>query len=302
MDRTVAVIGLGIMGSRMAGRLLAAGWRVRGCDPDPERAESLRAAGGEIASTPAAAVDGCELALLSLPTSAVSREVCLGAGGLAAAGGGSLLVMDATTGAPEDAVDIAAGLARHGVAYLETTVSGNAPVAEAGRLVVMVGGEAADYRRAIPILEVIGRSHHHVGPHGAGSRLKLVVNHVLAVNRLALAEGLVVAERAGLELGRVLEVLRDSAAFSRAMDMWGERMVAGDHFPASARVRQSHKDARLILEHARNLDVPVPLMEVAQAAIAEAESTGLADHDNSAVAEVMRRRAGLGRIHPEETT
>lgn len=291
------------MGSRMASRLLAAGWKVRGCDPDPERARALTMAGGDAAPTPAAAVEGCDLALLSLPTSAVSREVCLGADGLAEADGDSLLVLDATTGAPEDAVEIAVGLARHGVAYLDTTVSGNAPVAEAGELVVMVGGEEAHYRRAIPVLEVIGRSHHHVGPHGAGSRLKFIVNHVLAINRLALAEGLVVAERAGLDLDRVLQVLLDSAAYSRAMDMWGGRMVVGDHFPPSARVRQSHKDARLIVEHARTLEAPAPLMEVALGAIAEAELTGLADHDNSAVAEVMRRRAGLGRIppQPEET-
>ena len=300
MAAPVAVIGLGIMGSRMAGRLLAAGFALRGYDPNPARSEEFEAAGGTPTSSPAEAVQGCDIALLSLLTSDISREVCLGERGLSSSGAVSLLVLDATTGRPEDAVEIADGLAKVGIEYADTTVSGNAPVAASGELVAMVGGSDDAYQRARPVLEAIGRSHHHVGGVGAGARTKLIVNHVLAVNRMALAEALVVAELAGLDLARVLEVLKDGVAYSKAMDLWGERIIAGDHYPPSARLRHSHKDARLITEHARALGAPTALVDVVRAALAEGEESGLADADNSAVAEVVRRRAGIGRIEVGE--
>ncbi len=293
---SVAVIGLGIMGSRMAARLVAAGHRVRGFDPDAVALTRLEAAGGTAAGSPAEAVLGCWAVLLSLPDSTVSRRVCLGDEGVAAAGVTPLLVLDTTTGWPGHAVEIGARLAESGVDYADATVSGNAPIAERGELVVMVGSTEDAYRRARPILDAISRSHHHVGAVGAGSRAKLIVNQVLGVHRMALAEALVVAEKAGLDLHRILEVLRDGAAYSRAMDLWGERMIAGDHEPPDARLRQSHKDARLIVDHGRDLGATVDLSLVVRAAFAEGEEAGLGDLDNSAIAEVVRRRAGIGRI------
>ncbi len=300
MAAPVAVIGLGIMGSRMAGRLLSAGFSLRGYDPNPARSEEFEAAGGTPTASPAEAVQGCEIALLSLLTSDISREVCLGEGGLSSSGSRSLLVLDATTGRPEDAVVIADGLAKVGIEYADATVSGNAPVAARGELVVMLGGSDDAYRRSRPVLEAIGRSHHHVGGVGSGAQAKLIVNHALTINRMALAEALVVAELAGLDLNRMLEVLKDGVAYSKAMDLWGERIIAGDHYPPSARVRQSHKDARLITEHAQALGAPTALVDVVRAALEEAEASGLADADNSAVAEVVRRRAGIGRIEVGE--
>lgn len=280
----------------MSGRLLAAGLSLRGFDPDPARLSDFEAAGGTPAGSPAEAVLGCWSALLSLPNSDISRQVCLGENGIAGAGVRPLLVLDTTTGRPEDAIENAAGLARGGIDYADTTVSGNAPVAAAGELVVMVGGSAEAYASARPILEAIGRSHHHVGPVGAGARIKLIVNHVLTINRMALAEGLVVAELAGLDLASTLAVLKDSVAYSKAMDLWGERIIAGDHGRPSARLRQSHKDARLMVEHGEALQAPLDLIRVVEAALAEGEDNGLADLDNSAVAEVVRRRAGIGRV------
>ena len=280
----------------MARRLLAAGHRLRGFDPDATRMSEFEEAGGEIAGSPSEAVEGCWSALLSLPNSEISRQVCLGENGIVTSSVRPLLVLDATTGRPEDAVANAAGLALVGIAYADTTVSGNAPVAAAGELVVMVGGSKDAYARARPILEAIGRSHHHVGPVGAGARTKLIVNHVLSIHRMALSEGLVVAELAGLDLRPTLAVLADSLAYSKAMDIWGERIIAGDHDPPSARLRQSHKDARLILDHGDALGASLDLMRVVEAALAEGVNHGLADLDNSSVAEVVRRRAGIGRI------
>ena len=132
MAGPIAFIGLGLMGSRMSGHLLAAGHVVHGYDPDPARLAEFEENGGRVAGSPAEAVEGCWAALLSLPTSDVSREVCLGEGGIAASGVSQLLVYDTTTGRPDDAVEIAAALDAVGVVYSDTTVSGNSEVAEKG--------------------------------------------------------------------------------------------------------------------------------------------------------------------------
>ncbi len=295
-DQPLAVIGLGLMGSRMSGHLLDAGHQLRGFDPDPERSSEFGRRGGIEAASPAEAVQGCWGVLLSLPNSDISKEVCLGADGLAGSGVSPLYVYDTTTGRPGDAVEIAAALLDHGITYCDSTVSGNSEVAERGDLVVMVGGPEDAYLAGLPIYEAIGRSHHHVGQVGSGSRIKLIVNHALTVHRMVLAETLVVAELAGMDLETTLEVLKDSLAYSKAMDVWGDRMVTGYHEEPFARLRQSHKDARLIVEHGLDLGATMDLAQVARAALAEGEENGLADLDNSSVAEVVRRRAGIGQI------
>jgi len=291
--RRVAMIGLGLMGSRMSARLLDAGYQVVGYDPDAARLEELESRGGTARPSVSAAVEGCSVALLSLPNSDVSREVCTE---IASAGVPPLTVYDTTTGRPVDAEEISAFLRDADITYCDSTVSGNSALAASGGLVVMVGGPEEAYRAGVPVFEVIGRSHHHVGPAGAGSRMKLIVNHLLAIHRMALAEGLVVAELAGMELNATLEVLQDSLAYSRAMDAWGERMIAGDHEKPDARLRQSLKDSVLIAEHGLGLGASMDLSLVVRAALEEGAEGGLADRDNSSVVEVVRRRAGIGRL------
>lgn len=292
----VTVIGLGLIGSRLARRLRDAGFKLRGYDIDPGRLTAFERMGGTAAGSPAEAVAGCEAAFLSLPDSDASRVVCLGEGGLASTGVTGLRVYDTTTGRPEDAIDIAADLTKRGIVYCDATLSGNSAMAERGELTVLVGGPVDAYQHGVPVFETIGRSHHHLGDVGSGSRMKLLVNHVLAVHRLALAEGLVVAESAGLDPAATLEVLKDSAAYSRAMDIWGEPMIDGAHDPPSSRLRQGHKDARLIVEHAAGIGVGVDLIQVVRSVLDEGERAGLGDLDNSAVIEVLRRRAGRGRL------
>ena len=284
------------MGSRMSANLLSAGIQLRGYDVDSDRRDEFAGAGGTVADSPADAVQGCWAALLSLPTSDISREVCLGPAGLGEAGVDDLQVYDTTTGPPADAVEFAAALSEYGVSYSDSTVSGNGEVAGRGELVVMVGGSEESYQLGSPIFEAIGRSHHHVGTVGSGARMKLIVNHVLPIHRLALAEGLVVAELGDMDLDKTLAILKDGAAYSKAMDLWGDRMVEGDHEPPFARLRQTHKDSRLIVEHGTDLGAPMDLMAVVRAALTEGMDEGLADYDNSAVMEVVRRRAGIGRV------
>jgi len=294
----IAVIGLGLMGSRMSKRLLDHGFRLRGYDPEPARLEEFGKAGGVPADTAASAVEGCWAALLSLPDSDVSRGVCLGRDGIVASSVSGLTVYDTTTGRPADAVEIAGALAKHGLTYCDSTVSGNSALAESGDLVLMMGGPAEAYEQGRPIFAAISRSQHHVGPVGSGARMKLIVNHLLNIHRMGLAETLVVAELAGMDMHGTLDVLKDSLAYSKAMDAWGDQMVTGDHMSPYARLRQSHKDARLIVEHALELGAIAELVTVVRDALAEGEATGLADLDNSSIIEVVRRRAGIGRLSP----
>ena len=165
-------------------------------------------------------------------------------------------VFDTTTGRPADSVEIGEALSAIGIDFADMTLSGNAAMAERGELTVMLGGSDPAFAAAHPIIEAVGVSGHHVGPVGAGALAKLVVNHVLAINRAAVAEGLVAAEAAGVDLERMLDVLKAGAAYSKAMDIWGERMVQGDHENPNARLRQSYKDSKLIVEQTDSVGAP----------------------------------------------
>lgn len=288
----VAVIGLGLMGGILAAHLLEAGRAVAGFDPEPERGREHAARGGAVAGSIPDAVRDVAVVLLSLPNSHVSRDVCEQ---IAVSGRPGALVIDTTTGDPDHAVEVGGLLAGAGIGFVDATISGNAGQARAGDIIFMVGGEQERAIAAAAFLAPLGRHVHLVGDVGAGCRAKLIVNHVLAINRVALAEGLAVAERAHLDLAPLLEVLRDSAAASKALDIWGERMIAGDHWPPASRVRQGLKDARLINEHAARVGASSELAKLVRAVLAEAEAGGLGDADQSAVMEVMRRRAGIGR-------
>jgi 3-hydroxyisobutyrate dehydrogenase-like beta-hydroxyacid dehydrogenase len=289
----IAIVGMGLMGSTFARHLQAQGHTVTGYDPDPERMAEHEAAGGATAPTPGTAAAAGDLVLLSLPNSTVMLEVVED---IAANGRPGSLVFDTTTGEPDRARQAARRLGDVGIEFADCTVSGNAAQTADKDIIFMVGGEAHQVARLLPILQPMSRAVYHVGAVGSGATAKIVVNHILSINRVAVAEGLTVAEKAGIDLESMIEVLRDSAAYSKAMDIWGDRMVTADHYPPASRVRQSHKDSRLINAFAEDLGAPHALTEVVRALLVEAEETGLSDADNSSVMEVMRRRAGIGRL------
>ena len=289
----VAILGLGLMGSTLAAHLLADGRAVAGYDPDSDRRDDVAQLGGAVFESIADAVSNAALVVLSLPNSAITLEVCVE---IAASGAEGLLVIDTTTGDPNDSALAAANLETAGHRYTDATISGNAAQFEARDVIFMVGGSPADVAQATEFLAPFGRAVYAVGEVGAGAKAKLVVNHVLSINRAALAEGLAVADKAGIDLEQMLEVLRDSAAYSKAMDIWGQRMVEGDHYPPASRIRQGHKDSRLINEHADALGASHTLVGAVRDLFTEAEESGLSDADNSAVMELLRRRAGIGRL------
>jgi len=279
-----------LMGATLASHLLDLGKVVVGFDPEPDRARDHEARGGKAVRSVTDAVRDVDLVLLSLPNSDVVQDV---AAEIAASGPGrrDLLVIDTTTGDPDRVVEAAGVLEAAGIGYVDATVSGNTAMAEAKDVIFMVGGRDDHVARAVAVLEPLGRRVYRVGGVGAGSRMKLVVNHVLTINRVAVAEGLAVAERAGLDLDVVLTVLKDGAAYSKAMDVWGGRMVSGEHWPPASHIAVSKKDAGLIAAQAARLGASIELANQVAAVFDEAVQGGLARADNSSVIEVMRWRA-----------
>ncbi|HYJ70059.1 MAG TPA: NAD(P)-dependent oxidoreductase [Nocardioidaceae bacterium] len=288
----VAAIGVGLLGSALTATLLDRGYNVAGYDPDPRRIAEHEARGGRGATSIADAVDGVDRVLLALPTGDIVREACLGPGGVADVAAPGTLVLDATTARPSDSIGTGRTLAERGIGFLDTSVSGSSAMAWERDIVIMVGGPDDDVARARPVLEALARSVRHVGPLGAGTRTKLIVNLALGVHRLVLAEALVLGERAGLDLDRLLEVLKDSAAYSKAMDGWGERMVRGDHDRPRSRIRQHAKDVGLMLDEGAAVGAPMPLTRTLAGVLDQALDYDLADADNSAVIAVLRRLAG----------
>jgi 3-hydroxyisobutyrate dehydrogenase-like beta-hydroxyacid dehydrogenase len=273
----IGLIGLGLMGQALVQRFVAGGFEVLGWDLDEGSREALKEKGGMVGESGADVFSGCERVVLSLPdsrvVSAVLREAPLRAG---------QIVIDTSTGDPDDAVEIARWLAERGVHYLDATVSGSSVQLVKGTATLMIGGEAEVMARCGDVFESLAKTIFHVGEAGNGARMKLVTNLVLGVNRAALAEGLTLAGVLGLDLKQTLEVMQGSMAYSRIMDTKGVKMIEADFTP-QAKLTQHLKDVRLMIAAARAAEVRLPLSEAHQGLLERAEAMGFGEMDNSAV-------------------
>lgn len=283
---TLGLVGLGLMGTAIAERLISAGWKVIGWDINPERRAQLEAAGGVSASGLDAVFRSCGRILMSLPTDDAVNDV-LRADDPEWRSGQTLI--DTTTGAAEAAAERAERLATRGVAYLDATISGSSQQLRAGEAVFMVGAENLAFEACRDLWACLAARSFHTGPPGSGMRMKLVTNLVLGLNRAALAEGLAFAEAMGVAPRSALEVLAASPAYSRIMDLKGRKMVEADYTP-QARLSQHLKDVRLILQAAESADLALPLSEAHAGLLERAEAAGWGDLDNSALIEAIRRR------------
>jgi len=287
---SIGLIGLGLVGSALAARLLEGGYRVVGCDIDPVKARALKKIGGTAALTPAAVADTCSCIVLSLMTSEIVRRVVEGPDGLLRSTHPPACIVDTTTGDPDTTAALASELASRGIAYLDATISGSSQRIRRGESTFMVGGDPETVDRNRALLACFTERLHYLGPAGSGSRAKLASNLVLGLNRLALAEGLVFAEKLGLDLEAFLGVLRDSPAYSAAVDTKGPKMLSGDFAPA-ARLRQHGKDVDLILEYAGRAGLELPLSAAHRRVLQAAVDAGDGDLDNAAVIRQLRRQS-----------
>lgn len=281
----VGVIGLGLMGEVYVRRLLAAGFVVTGFDVDATKIEwikTLGARGGSLADI-ARTCDPIVLAVFNTDQveQVVEKDLLPAAGGK--------IVLCTSTCDPDRIAALGARVANK-LHFLETPVSGTSAQVRDGDGVGLIGGDTATAAAAAPVLDALFPKRFHIGKVGDGGRAKLAVNHILALNRLALAEGLVFAARLGLDPASFLKVARSSAAASQVMDTKGPKMLAGDFSP-EGRVRQSLKDARLMLDQARKAGQQLPLLEIHAQVLEACMRHGDSEADNSIVIEEIRRRA-----------
>jgi len=267
----IGLIGLGLVGSALRTRLQGAGFEVVGYDINPERNPE--------AKSPAAVAAACRRIVLSLPNSPVVASVV---GAMLPHLAPDTIVIDTTTGDPEDTARLGARLATQHIHYLDAEIGGSSRQVGARDAIVLCGGDRAVYDRCTDVFDCFARRTFFLGPWGAGSRMKLALNLVLGLNRAALAEGLVFAETLGIDPATALEVMQAGPAWSRAMDVKGAKMLRRDFTP-EARLSQHLKDVRLILAAARRAGLRLPLSTLHRELLERAEAAGFGDADNSAV-------------------
>ena len=292
MSETIGIVGMGLMGQAFIKNLHERQFRVQGFDVDPARMDQLAEAGGTPKDTPADAARGVDCVIASLPTSDIAREVIFGDGGVTGGAKEGLYVLDTTTARPEDSERTFAELKDRGIRYMDAAVSGTSTMAQAGDLVVIAGGEAADFEACRKYFDGFSRAAYHMGPAGSGARTKLIINLILAGNRLALAEGMVLGEKAGLEANNLLEVLKDGACSSKTMVDKGPKMIDAD-YSKQGQVKVSLKDSRLMMDMGQKLGAPVMMIQVYSQLMQAALEKGYAEKDTVAFYEIMRGMAGL---------
>lgn len=289
MSEKVAVLGLGAMGSRMAARLLDAGYAVSVYNRTAKAAEPLVALGATGAASPREAVQGCGVVIACVRDDEAARAIWLGEGGLSALEPGSVVV-ESSTLTPACVSEIAAEAAAQGVIYLDAPVVGTRPQAEAGQLVYLVGGEREGLSRARPILEVLAGAIHYVGASGTGATLKLAVNALFTVQVAAMAEALSLASGSGIDRQAAFEVLGALPVTSAAAKGAASLMLAGKHTPMFP-IELVVKDLGYVEAAAEQAEVSVPITAAARAVYAQAQVEGDGGLNVTAVA---RQFGGLG--------
>jgi 3-hydroxyisobutyrate dehydrogenase-like beta-hydroxyacid dehydrogenase len=292
MSTRIGLIGIGLMGSALAERLIGAGFTVVGFDLDPAKREALVRAGGRAASSITEVGRLCDRVLVSVLTVAQVEDVLEGDGGLVAAAaetGRRLTAICVATCDPERIASLAARVAKLGVVFLDAPVSGSSGQVAKGDGLGLIAGDAAEAERSDDVLTAIYPRRVFVGSAGDASKAKLAINLALGLNRLALAETLVFAERLGLDPASFLDIARQSAAYSQIMDVKGMKMIEGDFTP-QGRIVQSRKDFGIIMSEAERIGQRLPMAEVLLNVLEGCVENGEGDWDNSAVIQEIRRR------------
>jgi 3-hydroxyisobutyrate dehydrogenase-like beta-hydroxyacid dehydrogenase len=287
----VGVIGLGLLGTALAERLIAAGYDVRVHNRSREKAEPLIAAGARWSDNPLA---HCPRVIISLYTTDVVEEVLAA---LDATSHPGVLLMDTTTGDPVQTPALGQRLADAGVDYLEVPISGSSEQTRRGEATALVAGPPAAAARCRDLLTALVLRHFSVGGWGNGVRMKLVTNLVLGLNRAALAEGLAFASSVGLTMDAALEVLMNCPAYSRTMDAKGPKMAAGDFAP-QAKLSQHLKDVRIILDQGRRAGQELPMSHLHCELLERAEQQGWGELDNSVIIRAIDSKTPQSQAKP----
>jgi 3-hydroxyisobutyrate dehydrogenase len=289
----IAFLGLGAIGAPMAAHL-ARRWRLAVFNRTAARATEFAARHpARVAATPRDAASGAEVIITCLPTSREVEGMLGGPDGLLAGLSRGALFLDCTSGDPATSRRIAARLAERGVAFADAPVSGGTNGAEAGTLTVMVGGEEAAYRRALPILQAFGKHIERMGPVGTGHAMKAVNNALLAVNILAVGEGLAALVKAGVPARTAIEVLNASSGRSFvSASLVPDRVLTGQ-WPQTFRLALLEKDVGIAQDLLSEIAVPGPVVELAGQLIRKARTELGGDPDYLEAIRWIEQRAGV---------
>lgn len=292
MAQKIGFIGLGIMGQSMATNLLKAGYAVQVWNRTKSRIDPVLEAGGTAGDTPAAVAANCDITLICVSDSQDVEKVVVGENGVLSGAKPGSLVVDCSSISPQVTRTIAARLAENGVGMLDAPVSGGSEGAAKGTLSIMVGGEVAQFERARPIFEAIGKAITHIGPIGAGQTVKLV-NQVLVVgNTLAMAEALLLAQAGGVDLQKTFDAISQGAAGSWMFTNRGPQIMKRDWRPGFT-IALQQKDLRLILETGAELGVPLIASSLISNLYRTLEARGLGGEGNHALIKALEILAGF---------
>ena len=288
----VGFVGLGTMGAAMAANLARAGFPLTVWNRTPGRAGPLLALGAVEASSPREVARANDVVVTCVTDSPQVAEVLFGSDGLAEGLVPGSLFIDCSTISPASAREMGARLKDQGVAMLDAPVSGGSEGAVAGTLTIMVGGEPTDVERAHDVLHAMGRTVTHLGPIGSGQVAKAVNQVILCGTYLGVAEGIVLAMKAGMDVERLITALAGGAAGSWVLQNRSGRMIA-DSYPLGFKIALHRKDMAIALELSRSIGAVLPVAALAATFEDGLIAQGHGDDDNSALARAVRRLSGL---------
>ena len=286
MDKTVGIIGLGIMGGAIAIHLVDRGWRVIGFDTDAGKRAELAAAEVVIADSVEQVARDAPVIMTSLPTPAAVESV---ATAIANSGQSPRIVIELSTLTLADKLGFETILKQAGHIALDCPLSGTGAQARMRDLIVYASGDSDAIARCTGLFADFAKQSADLGVFGNGSRMKFVANHLVAIHNVATAEAMILAERAGLDPKKVVEMVGPGAGGSRMFQMRAPMMVERSYEPATMKVSTWKKDMAIIAEFADDVGCATPLFTLTQPVYTEAMAMGLGDQDTASVFEVLKK-------------
>lgn len=290
MSASIGFIGLGIMGQPMALNLVKAGHPVTVFNRTAAKAEPLKQAGAQVASSPAEAAANADFVISIVSDTPAMEEVVMGKGGIMESLRQGAIVIDSSTISPVASRKFACKVAGKGASWLDAPVTGSKHMAEKGELTYMVGGDREAFDRAMPVLQVLGKKHIYCGAHGLGLAAKLSQNVIQSTMVEVFCEGLVLAAKAGLKPHIMMEVIQGSMARASLTDFKAPFIFKGDFTPYFP-LKLMHKDLTLAMESAYAQNVPMPTAAAVKEVYGAAKAQGKGDLDYAAVVTFLEELA-----------
>jgi 3-hydroxyisobutyrate dehydrogenase len=288
----IGFVGLGVMGSGMAGRLMDAGFEVAVYNRTKEKTAELAGRGARVGATPADVAVGADVLLISVATEDAVREVLFGENGALAVAQPGTVVADMSTVSPDAAQELAGLIVEAGHRPLDARVLGNGQHAKDGELRFMIGGEAADVELVRPVLEVLAKEIVHLGGHGTGATAKVALNLLMGVQLQALSEAVIFGERAGLDRNQLIGLIAASGYSSPMMKFKSGVMARRAFERADFRLSLMRKDLLLAIADAQRMGVPMPATTASYEVLTSAVNAGLGELDCAAVLSEVERMSG----------